>query len=290
VKIAAQSHPDLYRNHSAKKRESLSNSKYDAERSADMFRINIAAITIVGLSLLTAGCSHHAFVSLTPGENIRDIEIPSGSIEQIRNQSSAIIVGLAYQKGTDRIFARLIPGTSMREIDRKTGAVVRSFVALQVTPGCGGISPGTEQPVTECGLAMRWSDKHFFLDNPTGNPITEVDFNGNFVRHIILQSPGGPIGGLAYDQRTDTLYVLYITIMTVAEYDLNGREIRRFRPQAQVQPQAMSMSSDRRELYIPLVNATHIGVFDLNGALKASHRLPSVGFAGGVGAGPRFGR
>jgi hypothetical protein len=255
-----------------------------------MIRINIAKIIIFGLSLLAFGCSHHAYVSLTPGEDIRDIEIPSGSIERISNQFSAIIVGLAYQKDTDRIFARLIPGTSMREIDRKTGAVIRSFVARQVTPGCGGMSPVTNQPVTECGLAMRWSDKHFFLDNPTGNPITEVDFNGDFVRRIILQSPSGPIGGLAYDQRTDTLYVLYITIMTVAEYDLNGREIRRFRPQAPIQPQGMSISSDRRELYIPLVNATHMGVFDLSGALKARHRLPSVGFAGGIGAGPRTGR
>lgn len=255
-----------------------------------MIRINLAAIVILGLSLLSFGCSHHAYVSLTPGEDIRDVETPSGSIEQIPNQFSAIIVGLAYQKDTDRIFARLIPGTSMREIDRKTGAVIRSFVARQVTPGCGGMSPSTEQPVTECGLAMRWSDKHFFLDNPTGNPITEVDFNGDFVRRIILQSPSGPIGGLAYDQRTDTLYVLYISILTVAEYDLNGREIRRFRPQAPIQPQGMSISSDRRELYIPLVNATHMGVFDLNGALKARHRLPSVGYAGGIGAGPRTGR
>lgn len=253
-----------------------------------MIRINIATIIILGLSLLASGCSHHAYVSLTPGEDIRDIEIPSGSIERIRNPFSAIIVGLAYQKDTDRIFARLIPGTSMREIDRKTGTVIRSFVARQVTAGCGG--PSAIPEITECGLAMRWSDKHFFLDHPTGNPITEVDFNGDFVRHIILQSSSEPIGGLAYDQRTDTIYVLYIPTREVAEYELDGRRIRRFRPQAQIQPQGMSISSDRRELYIPLVNATYMGVFDLSGAFKARHRLPSVGFAGGLGAGPRIGR
>jgi hypothetical protein len=177
----------------------------------------------------------------------------------------------------------------MLEIERGTGAILRSFVARQVTPGCGGVSAAIGDIVV-CGLAMRWSDRHFFLDHPNGNPITEVDYNGDFVRRITLQSPGGPIGGLAYDQRTNTIYVLYVTILTVAEIDLDGREIRRFRPQAPIQPLGLSISPSRRELYIPIVGATHIGVFDLGGALKARHPLQNGGIAGGVGAGPRWGR
>lgn len=252
-----------------------------------MTRLASLLISVFSATLLASGCSHHAYVSLTPGEDIRDVEIPSGDMARIRNAASPIVVGLAYEKSSDRIFARLVPGTALREIERATGTVVRSFVARQVTPGCGGISPAAEMPVTVCGLAMRWSDRHFFLDHPTGNPVTEVDFGGNFVRHITLQSPGGPVGGLAYDQRTDTLYVLYIASETVAEVDLDGREIRRFRPQAPIQPQGLSISPDRRELYIPLGSGTFIGVFDLNGALKAQHALGGAGYAGGVGAGPR---
>lgn len=246
--------------------------------------------TLMAIAMLTYGCSQHTYVSLTPGQQIRDIELPSSNMELIPNAVSSTIVGLAYQKSSDRIFARLVPGTSMREIDRSSGAVIRSFVARQVTPGCGGLTPASELPITECGLAMRWSDRHFFLDNPNGNPITEIDFNGDFVRNISLQNPGGPIGGLAYDQRANTLYVLFMQGFVVAEVDLNGNEIRRFQPQAPIQPQGMSMSSERREIYIPLVNATHIGVFNLSGALKSQHVLQGTGYAGGVGAGPRSGR
>ena len=255
-----------------------------------MTRIPLLIIAVICLALTTFGCSQHAYVSLTAGQQIRDIEVPTGTMKLIPNAAGSTIVGLAYQKSSDRIFARLIPGTAMREIERSTGNIIRSFVAQQVTAGCGGINPVSEFPNTECGLAMRWSDRHFFLDNPNGNPITEVDFNGDFVRHITLQSPGGPIGGLAYDQRANTIYVLFIPIMTVAEVDLNGREIRRFRPQAPIQPQGMSMSSERRELYIPSIDATFINVFDLGGALKAQYPLQSTGYAGGVGAGPRRGR
>jgi len=244
---------------------------------------------VLGLALFALGCTHHAYVSLTPGQDIRDVEIPSGNMQLISNASSSFIVGLAYQKDQDRIFARVIPGTQMLEIERGTGAILRSFVARQVTPGCGGVSAAIGDIVV-CGLAMRWSDRHFFLDHPNGNPITEVDYNGDFVRRITLQSPGGPIGGLAYDQRTNTIYVLYVTILTVAEIDLDGREIRRFRPQAPIQPLGLSISPSRRELYIPIVGATHTGVFDLGGALKARHPLQNGGIAGGVGAGPRWGR
>jgi hypothetical protein len=209
-----------------------------------------------------------------------------GGLSTIRTPAGGTaIVGLDYERSSDHIFARVLPGTIIREIERSSGNIIRSFPAQKVTPGCGGITPD-QFPIIECGLAMRWSDRHFFLDNPTGNPITEIDFNGNFVRSITLKQPGGVIGGLAYDQQNDHLYVLYIA-GTVAEVDLNGAEIRRFKPKTPILPQGFGMNSDRRELYIPLINGNFIGVFDLGGALIAQHPLQRSGMAGGVGAGPR---
>lgn len=244
--------------------------------------------TIGCIALATSSCtSHHAYVSPTPGEDIRDVQLATGGMSLIRTPAGgAAIVGLAYDQSTDHIFARVLPGTTIREIERSTGHVIRDFQARRVTPGCGGITPD-EFPITECGLAIRWSDRHFFLDNPNGNPITEIDFNGDFVRNIVLQQPGGVIGGLAYDQAGGRLYILYVATETVAEVDLSGTEIRRFRPQAPILPQGLSMSSDRRELYIPLISGNFIGVFDLAGALITQHPLQRSGIAGGVAAGRR---
>jgi hypothetical protein len=234
-----------------------------------------------------SGCSSHTYVGLTPAENIRDVDIPSGVLAQVPNSANVAIVGMAYEESSDHIFLRLLPGTSMREIERKTGALIRNFTAACVTAGCGGFTPD-EFPTTECGLAMRWSDRHFFLDHPTGNPVAEIDFMGNFVRNITLQTPHGPIGGLTYDQRSDHLFVLFINRL-VAEVDLNGLEMRRFTPSGpyQLQPQGLSMNSARRELYIPLMGGNRIGVFDLNGSYKDSYPLQRSGATGGVAAGDR---
>lgn len=241
----------------------------------------------LALSGFFSGCSSHTYVGLTPAESIRDVDIPSGALAQVPNSANAAIVGMAYEESSDHLFLRLLPGTSMREIERKTGALIRNFTAAGVTAGCGGFTPD-EFPTTECGLAMRWSDRHFFLDHPTGNPVAEIDFMGNFVRNITLQTPHGPIGGLAYDQRSDRLFVLFINRL-VAEVDLNGLELRRFIPSGpyQIQPQGLSINTGRRELYIPLMNGNRIGVFDLNGSYKDNYPLQRSGATGGVAAGDR---
>jgi hypothetical protein len=120
------------------------------------------------------------------------------------------------------------------------------------------------------------------------NGPASLDFMGNFVRNITLQTSHGPIGGLTYDQRSDHLFVLFINRL-VAEVDLNGLEMRRFTPSGpyQLQPQGLSMNSARRELYIPLMDGNRIGVFDLNGSYKDSSPLQRSGATGGVAAGDR---
>ena len=60
-----------------------------------MIRTYISLTILIGLSLWAFGCKHHAYVSLTPGQDIRDVEIPSGNMQLIRNASSSFIVGLA---------------------------------------------------------------------------------------------------------------------------------------------------------------------------------------------------
>lgn len=176
---------------------------------------------------LLIGCSHHAYVGMPPGQPMRDVEIPSGNTTLIPIGSS--FIGAAYEEASDHLFLRIVPGTQLQELDRN-GNRLRSFSAQQVTAGCDGAGPESDEPSKECGLAMRYSDRHFFLDHPGGLLIAEVDINGAFIRNIRVAQPDGPIGGLAYDQQTDTIYILFVRSRMVAEIDLMGNQLRRFRP------------------------------------------------------------
>jgi hypothetical protein len=246
------------------------------------------SFTVIALCAgLLAGCATRAYVALTPGEGIREVTLPTGGLVTLRPSHNSQIVGLAYEERTDHVFARLIPGTQLLEIERSSGNVLRTFSAQQVTPGCGGIFPSVELPSVNCGLAQRASDRNLFLDHPTGNPITEITVDGVFVRHVMLKKPGGPIGGLGYDQDSGLLYVLYIASRSIAEVDLNGVELRRITPQGPIMPQGLERDSRKNEFHIPLGNGNEIGVFSDGGALLSQYPLQRAGVAGGVGSGQR---
>jgi hypothetical protein len=237
--------------------------------------------------LLVTGCATRAYVALTPGEGIREVTMPTGGLATLRPSHNTQIVGLAYEERTDHLFARLLPGTQLMEIERASSNVLRTFSAQQVTAGCGGIDQGSQLPSIHCGLAQRAADRNLFLDHPTGNPITEVTVDGVFVRHIMLKTPGGPIGGLGYDQNSNHLYVLYIASRTIAEVDLNGVEVRRITPQGPIQPQGLDRDSRKSEFHIPLLNGNEVGVFSDSGALLSQYPLQHAGVTGGVGSGRR---
>lgn len=253
---------------------------------------NCTRAFLVVLSLLLFGaCSHHAYVGIPQGQPSRDVEIPSGATSLI--PIGASFVGMAYEEDSDHLFIRVVPGTHIQELDR-TGRRIRSFSAQQVTAGCDGINPSDDTPVKECALAMRYSDRHLFLDHPGGQLIAEIDIDGNFVQNIRVAQPDGPIGGLAYDQEKDTLYVLFIRSRAVVEMDLSGNTLRRLQmtnPQTgavlMVERFGLSMNSHRRELYLALHNGNRLGVFDLNGNLKAEHNLSAAVTVHGIGAGRR---
>jgi hypothetical protein len=254
------------------------------------FTISRATTALLALAVL-AGCAEHAYVGLPPGQPMRDITIPDGTTRNV--PIGASLVGVAYEEGRDRLFLRILPGSQLQEVNRQTGQRIRSFSAQQVPAGCGGITPN-QFPIQECGLAMRYSDRHLFLDHPGGLMIAELDIDGNFVRNIRVAQPDGPIGGLAYDQQTDTIYVLFIRSRMVDQINLQGQRLRRMRasnPQTgaavMVERFGLSINSRRRELYMALHNGNRLGVFDLNGGLIDEHNLNRSGLVPGIGAGRR---
>lgn len=246
---------------------------------------------LAGLAILS-GCADHAYVGLPPGQPMQDITIPDGTVRNVAIGAS--LVGVAYEEGRDRLFLRILPGTQLQEVNRRTGQRIRSFSAQQVPAGCGGITPN-QFPIQECGLAMRYSDRHLFLDHPGGLQIAELDIDGNFIRNIRLAQTDGPIGGLAYDQQTDTLYVLFIRSRMIDQINLQGQRLRRFRainPQTgaamTVERFGLGISSRRRELYLALQNGNRLGVFNMSGGLIDTHNLNRSGMVPGVGGGRRY--
>lgn len=243
--------------------------------------------SVFGLGLMAA-CTDYAYVGMPPGQPSREIVIPNGTTRLI--PISASIVGLAYDEPRRRIFLRNLPGTQLQELDRN-GRVLRTFAAQRVPAGCGGITPD-EFPIKECGLAIRGSDGHLFLDHPNGVMIAELTRDGQFVRNITLSQPQGPIGGLAFDETTGTLYVLFIRNRLIAEVDMNGtvlRTIRATNPSVgaavQIERFGLGINSKRRELYVALQNGNQLGVLDMSGGLIATHTLSAGVAVEGIGGG-----
>lgn len=238
--------------------------------------------------LAMTGCADYAYVGLPQGQPSREIRIPDGTTVTFPLSSS--IVGLTYEDRPRHLFARNLPGTQLQELDRR-GNVLRTFAASQVPAGCGGITPD-EFPVKECGLAIRLSDRHLFLDHPGGVRISELLADGSHVRHITLERPEGPIGGLAYDQKTDRLYTLFIRNRRIGVYDLDGKRVGTVGATdpatgaaVMIERFGLAINSDRREIYAALHNGNRLGVFDMNGSLKATHPISTGTAVNGIGAG-----
>lgn len=249
------------------------------------------AFSVLGIGLLVA-CSDYAYVGMPQGQPSREIKIPDGTTRLI--PVSASIVGLAYDQPRRRIFLRNLPGTQLQELDRN-GRVLRTFSAQRVPAGCGGVTPD-DFPIKECGLAIRGADGHLFLDHPNGLMISELTRDGQFVRNIRLAQPQGPIGGLAFDKQTGTLYVLFIRNRLIAEIDLNGTTKRVIRPTnpsvgaaLQIERFGLGINAERRELYVALQNGNRLGVLNMSGALIATHNLSAGVTVEGIGGGRVFG-
>lgn len=239
-------------------------------------------------AIAVAGCADFAYVGLPQGQPSREIRIPDGATVTFPLSSS--IVGLAYEDGPRHLFARNLPGTQLQELDRR-GNVLGTFAAQQVPAGCGGITPD-EFPVKECGLTIRLSDRHLFLDHPGGLRISELLPDGTHVRHITLERPEGPIGGLAYDQQTDLIHALFIRNRLIGVYDLDGRRVGTIGTTdpatgaaVMIERFGLAINSNRREIYAALHNGNRLGVFDMNGRLKATHPVSTGTAVNGIGAG-----
>ena len=169
-----------------------------------------ASLILLTLALAAVGCrTPRAYVSGLIAEPITDVPTTGGQVAQIPNPNcvgGSAIVGLAYWRDRDRLYARVAPGNRVVEFDR-SGQCLRAQIPPPGIPSPVPAGCGLALEQLTCGLTIRWSDGHLFLDdpNPVNRRIFELDNDGNLVQTITYDSPNpnvvSAISGLVSERR-----------------------------------------------------------------------------------------
>ncbi len=149
---------------------------------------------------------------------------------------NAEILGLAFNPNTGLMYARVMPGNLVYEYDLAYGRLLRSIALPVMRANCGLSSGaimanpdfGENDSYQECGLAIRWSDGHLFFN--AGPLLYEMDQRGRTVRSVALPLNANNPGGLGYDQRRGTIWMLNHAYHVITEMDLRGRVLRQHQP------------------------------------------------------------
>lgn len=266
----------------------------------------VSLTVLLLLSVASSGCqAPHAYVSGLVSEPVFDVPTRGGRVERIARPDcigGSAIVGMAYWRDRDLLYARITPGNRVIEFNR-AGRCLRTQIPQPGVPSPVPAGCGSALEQLTCGLTIRWSDGHLFLDdpNPVNRRIFELDNDGALVQTITYQSPNpnvvSPISGLGFHQSDGRLWALFPNFQTdsaVVEYDLAGRALRRFSVgNAGVQAQGLAIDTERNEAVLPRRDGQAIVVFDLQGNRLRDVAVPRAvaGFlGGGIGAGPRRAR
>jgi hypothetical protein len=247
-------------------------------------RLTLGLVLLFSLTLLFAGCAtpgpNHTYVAPADSQgdapildfstNAAVVEIPAWL------KPGEQLTGVAYDPFTDHLFLRLAPGNLVRVIDRPARKIFREFTATGVPATRGG------------DLAIRSRDRHLFFAHPTEPSVIETTLTGEFVREIKLENQRVPPPGLAYDQVNNLLLTVnggdldYISF-----YALDGHRLRGVALGHLVMKTALAYDSAASEFYIPLLQESAIGVFDLHGELLRKIPVPPGQSRAHLDVGPR---
>lgn len=233
-----------------------------------------------GLALvLLSGCAtsgpNHVYVTTTASLALQDLGPPPATIPSVLKPGERAL-GLAYDFNTDHLFVRVAPTQVIRVIERPSGKVLREM------------SLSAELHTTaSADLAIRSRDRHLFAAHPDGHSVVELTLFGEFVRRIELAGFEGTLGGLAFDQKHDRLFVLGATPgrVQVGAIAATGRVTDYVTLAAAVNPISLGYDSETGHCFVPLADGRSLGEFDAAGRLVAAH--PAAGPITATDAGPR---
>jgi hypothetical protein len=237
------------------------------------------SVTLAGV-VLCGGCSTpgpaHAYLATSSAAPIIDVRPGEPGVEVPTFLSSDNeLYGVTYDPFTDHLFLRVYPGDFVRVIDRPARKIKRSFYVLDLPSGPGD-------------LAIRSSDRHLFFVHPSLPAILETTLYGKAVRTITLEALQAPPAGLAYDQKTNVLYVLQGgDLAHIGTYDLTGKRLSGVALDRNVRLTSLAYDSDAAEFYVPLLDEPAIGICDPAGHLLRTLPSPAGRTDDFIDVGPR---
>ncbi|MDD3179249.1 MAG: hypothetical protein PHQ04_02740 [Opitutaceae bacterium] len=242
----------------------------------------LCAVALVAGACATPGINH-VYVATRGGAPLRDLAPAGDAVADVPTHTTAsdVILGLAYDFNTDHLFLRLAPGNIIRVIERPSGRQLREMTLPELPEGAVTIA-GT--PTSD--LAIRSRDRHLFAIMPDGRSILETTLSGDYVRTIGPLSLPGPIGGLAYDQKSDRLLALVATgPARIVAVGPDGKITDGATLSEPLRPVSLAYDSDRGHYFVPLADDRSMGEFDADGRLIA--RTPIESPVSALDAGPR---
>ena len=217
---------------------------------------------------LLSGCAttgpNHVYLTTAASPAVHDLGPPPAEVGgAVPSPEPAL--GLAYDFNTDHLFVRL--AQVIRVIERPSGKILRELPL-----------PVELQTSSSADLAIRSRDRHLFVVYPGGRAVAELTVLGEFVRRIELAEPAGPVGGLAYDQRSNRLLILSATHdgTRIGAFNPAGNVIYWMTLASAVRPVSLGYDSNARHFFVPLADDRTLGEFDQDGQLVARHPVDGV--------------
>jgi len=228
-----------------------------AGRRPTLLQGALTALLLILTGCATPGALHVYSLASAAPESVHDTG-PEGAAEVPSFLApDETLTGLAYDPFTDHFFLRLAPGNVIRVVDRPARAIKREF-KLAALPSTGGGD-----------LAIRPRDGHVFALVPAEPGVVEFTRYGEFVRRFALDGLTASASGLAYDPARDQLFVLSGRAPAViTTHALDGGQLARLALDQPTAPSSLGYDAEKKEFYVPLDRADHLGIFGDDGHLR----------------------
>ena len=221
--------------------------------------------------LFFTGCATrgptHLYMAGDGGSPIVDRDLAGTEHDELDGllEADAVVVGVGYEYNTDYIWLRLAPGDRLIAVKRSIRDVWYDY-ALPAE------FAAPEGETVALDLAVRSFNRMVYAALPATGVVGKVARYGDPRERFV---PGGeprPIGGLAWDQVSDRLLVLFADHGEVVAFENETDPVHRVTLQAAVDATTLAYDSNRQRYYVPLRGERVLGEFDLDGRLVG--RLP----------------
>jgi len=231
-------------------------------------------------ALTFAGCATqgptHLYLAGDATQPIQQIALEDREYSEYesRLRPSDRVSGLGYEFNTDYVWLRVAPGSRLIAIKRFEEELWYDYRL----PDMFNVPAGQSGD-----LAVRAFDRMVYAALPGGR-VGEVTRYGEILGIHRLSSADREIGGLAWDQASDQLLVLWAEGREVSWFSRRDWSLQKsVELDASTDPFSLAYDSNRGRIFVPLAGREELGEFDLGGKLLG--RMPLGEGVGAIDAG-----